>query len=323
MSIFINEKEFQDNHIFRVAIEPEFKMLSSIAKNVNKREIHMLSVNQIQHGMILIHNGSEERIKTIYVFPQEQRRQFYFMHIYKTSGLSINREILDRFRHKQVYSNFVGLVDDSQMLTSSLITGHFASYPIDLFFKHGVQLDSFTLVRDPIDRCISHYLYEHKLSNPESSPSVDGFINFIESNIDTISNLQSKNITSTMDKDLGNYVYRSLDSGKLKLIDAFESLGNTSRFLSKHTNESKWANNIGKFRLIGTMQNRDSFISKLFGILDSEGYPGSPPVNAFINKNFDSTEDFKKTLPDSLISKLKDINEHDINLYDNLMSRGL
>lgn len=323
MAIIVNNKEYPHGHMFRVAIDPEFKMLSSSATSLDRREIHFMTVAQIQHGMTIIDGKNEERVQSIYVTPAETRRQFYFMHIYKTSGLSLNREILNRFSNKQVYSNFVGLVDDKQLLSSSLITGHFASYPIDLFKNNNRPLNSFTIVRDPIDRSISHYLYESKIYDPNSEPSIDGFHSFISDNYQIMKDIQTKNITSSMNTDLSNYVYRAMLSGKYGLQDVFKSLGTTSRFLAAETNESEWRSHVDKFSLIGTVHNRSKFINSLMNMLDDEGYPGKLEAGVFINKNFSSTEKFRSILPASTINTLCELNKNDIELYESLLSRGL
>jgi hypothetical protein len=321
MPILINGKTYPENTRFRIALDPEFKVLSSI--DTDKREITYLSVNFLQHGFTIIDEGMEEKIKSIYVEKEDTRTPFYQMHIYKTSGLSTKLDIIDSFHNRQVYANFIGLVDDEQMLKSSFITGHFASYPIDLFNNFNKKLHSFTLVRDPIQRVVSHYLYESRISSSKSTHSIDNLYNFIENNLEILTDLQTKNITSSMDKDLANSVASNTLGNTISLSEAFSSLGSTSRFLSKNTKENEWKNHLDKFSLIGTVDDKTEFTKNLYRLLNSEGYFQAPKPEYNINKNFVSTKDFIKTLPNELINKIQSINQNDISMYEYVKSFGV
>jgi hypothetical protein len=323
MTIYINDKEYKDGTFFRIAVESEFRALSLGDSLNDRRQIISSPVGFLQHGMILLSEGKEERIEKIYVKPRDTRAQFYFMHIYKTSGLSINTEIRKRFAMQNVYNNFIGLVDDEQMINSSLITGHFASYPIDLFKQNNLKLHSFTIIRNPIDRVISHYLYENKIKNPGTTPSVENMYRFININTSVIKDLQSKNITSSMDTGMSNYVSRSLLSGKTDLGNVFSTFGANSRFIEKDTKEDQWQDHIDKFSLIGTMDNRDLFMRKLDSLLQSELYTGPAFENSHVNKNLVSTNEFKKSLPKDLIDLIISLNQNDLALYDMLLSKGM
>lgn len=322
LTIFINKKEFPDGTFFRVAVEPEFKALSSMNTNNNRREILNIPVNMIQHGQILIHDGQEERVKSIFVRPQDTRTQFYFMHIYKTSGLSIKLNLLKRFANVNVYNNYIGLVDDDQMLNAKLVMGHFASYPVDLFKEHNIKLNTVTIVRDPVDRVISHYLYENRTKQEDWKESIEDFFNFLENN-NNIKDLQTKNITSSLDKNSANNNAFNLFSTRNTLTHAFNNLGDTSRFLSNDTFEDKWEEHLGKFCLIGTMNNRDKFLNNMESLLNSENYIGPNFEEIYVNKNLISTSDFKKKLPSDLIDKIKELNQNDIALHEFLLKRGL
>lgn len=323
MSIIINGKQYKDNTRFRIAIDPEFKAMSGIDKNLDKRDICSLSVNYLQHGYTLISDGKEERIESIFVEPTDTRTPFYHMHIYKTSGLSTKMDIIDMFFNKQVYANFIGLIDEEQMLTSSFITGHFASLPIDLFKKYHKKLNSFTIVRDPIERSVSHYLYESRLSQMESNYSIDGLISFIENNIDIMTDLQTKNITSTIDAIGANHNAQQIINEDISLHNSFLQLGSTSRFLNNNTYEDKWMKHIEKFSLIGTVEEKPKFSKALIDMLQKEGYHQGRYLEYNINKNFISTNDFVKKIPKDIIDRIKDINTNDMAMYDYIKSVGV
>jgi len=323
MTILINGKPYKQGTRFRIALEPEFKALSSIDKNLNRREITYLTVNFLQHGFIIITDDGEERIKSIKISKKETRAQFYQMHIYKTSGLSTKMDIMDSFFNKFVYANFIGLIDDEQLLDASLITGHFACYPIDLFNSFKKKLHTFTLVRNPIERVVSHYLYESRIDPSVSTHSIDNFEKFITDNTSTLTDLQTKNMTSTLDKDIANIVAKNTLFDNILLNDTFTELGKTSRFLSKDTKEDKWKDHIEKFSLIGIVDNKKDFREQLYSLLNSEGYHQQPTPEYNINKNFVSTKDFIKTLPKDIINTITEINQNDIAMYEYIKSFGV
>ena len=323
MTILINGKPYKQGTKFRIAIKPEFKALSSIDKNLDRREISYMDLNMLQHGFIIITDDGEEMIRSIVVREKETRAQFYQMHIYKTSGLSTKMDISDSFFNRFIYTNFIGLIDDDQMLEASLITGHFASYPIDLFNSAKKKLHAFTLVREPIERVVSHYLYESRISSSDSAYSIESFYKFIENNKDTLTDLQTKNITSTLDKDMANLVAEQTLQNKILLNETFKNLGSTSRFLSKDTKEDKWKDHIDKFSLIGTVDNKKDFTEQLHDLLNSEGYFQARSPAYHINKNFVSTKDFIKTLPRDIIDKIIEINQNDIAMYEYIKSFGV
>lgn len=323
MPILINGKPYDEGTKFKIAIEPEFKVLSGIDKNLGSREISYMNLNMLQHGFILFVNNTEEKIKSIKMSEKENRTAFYHMHIYKTSGISTKMDIAYSFQNRFVYSNFIGLVDDEQMLNASLITGHFASYPIDLFNSFKKKLHTFTLVRDPVERVISHYLYECGLSSSASRASIEDLYNFITNNRGVLKDLQTKNMTSSMDKEKANGVAEKVLEGKITLSDAIIQLGATSRFISNHTKEDKWKDHIEKFSLIGTVDNKKDFTEQLYGLLNSEGYHQAPTPEYHINKNFVSTKDFIKTIPKDIIDKITGMNQNDMAMYEYIKSVGV
>jgi hypothetical protein len=322
MTIYINDKPYKDGSIFRVAIDPEFKMLSSM-DSPGRREILKLPVGLLQHGMTIISGNTEDRIKKIHIDSEDKRPSFYYMHIYKTSGLSINTQMTKRFVNSHVYNNYIGLIDDQQILNSKLISGHLASYPIDLFKENNLPLHSFTIIRNPVDRVISHYFYENNIRNNGAPPNPEDMYNFVHNNKEILTDLQTKNITSSIDSDFSNKSSNSFLSGDISLLEFLKIFGETSRFLEQKTNEDKWADHLEKFSLIGTIDNRDKFINSLQHLFDKELYNGTSFENIYINKSITTTSDFKKTLPKDLIDFISNINKNDFDLYDMLLSRGL
>jgi hypothetical protein len=321
MSVIINGKDYGDIKEIRVGIRPEFSFLSSRALSDRTRILNV-PIDQIQHGMMIFNRGKEEIIDSIYVTPEDTRTSFYHLHIYKTSGLSLRSNISSMFAGLQCYTNFIGLYDEKQVLSSKLISGHFFRKPIEDFKLANKKLHSFTLVRNPIDRMISHYVYERHLYR-DATVSLDGFNEFLYSEQRSIENLQSKNITSSMDTEASNIVAKALINGEDSLEMNFRILGKTNRHISNHTNEHRWMEYMPDFSLIGTMDNRDRFMSNLNDLLKSENYKGSFGPEQFVNKSKTIAADFKKTLTKDIIDRIYNLNEYDFQLYDHLISKEL
>lgn len=331
MSIYINDIKFPDDHLFDVVIDPIFLSLSS-EKNVDSSKTinTKMLVQFIQHGMKIVLNGEEVFVKKIFLDNQSQRAPFYFMHIYKNSGLSLKEELMRYFKDEQVYTNYIGHIDDNELLMSRFIAGHFASYPTDLYQAYDKKLHTISIFRDPVDRTISHFLYENNLRTKESRsnkilPSVDDFEKFLADpdSFSIMKDLQTKNLTSTMDTELSNHVAQSLFNGSSDIYESIMKLGSTSRFISQNTDESNWRKHLQKLSLYGTVNNRDKFLKDLHLLLKDEGYESGGIRNIVINKNPNSTVAFKKILPKKIIEHIKDSNQNDMALHEHLLSKGL
>lgn len=331
MSVYINDIEFPDDYLFDVVIDPIFLSLSS-EKNVDsdKPIYTKMLVQWIQHGMKIALNGEEVFVKKILIDNQSEKAPFYFMHIYKTSGLSLREELMKYFRNEQVYTNYIGHIDDNELLMSKLISGHFASYPTDLYQSYDKKLHTVSIFRDPVDRTISHFLYENNLRTKEarenkSIPGVEDIEEFLADpiNFSIMKDLQTKNLTSTMDTELSNQTAQSLFSGESNIHHSIMKLGATSRFISQQTDESNWRKHLQKLSLYGTVNNRDKFLKDLHELLKDEGYESGSIRNIVVNRNPNSTEVFKKSLPERIINHIKDSNQNDMALHEHLLSKGL
>lgn len=331
MSIYINDIKFPNEHLFDVILDPIMLSLSSEQNvDLNKPIYKKMLVEYIQHGMKVSINGEEVFVKKIFLDEQSKKTPFYFMHIYKTSGLSLREELMKYFKNDQVYTNYIGHIDDNELLNSKFISGHFASYPTDLYQSHNKKLNTVSIFRDPIDRTISHFLYENSLRTIEARknkniPSVLDFEEFLADpvNFSVVKDLQTKNLTSSMDTDLSNQTAQSLFFGESNMHNSIIQLGVNSRFISKQTDESNWRKHLQKLSLYGTINNRDKFLKEMQNLLCKENYQSKNIRNIVINKNTYSTEKFKKMLPESFTSHIEDSNQNDMALYEHLLSKGL
>jgi hypothetical protein len=331
MSVYINDIQFPNDHLFDVIIDPIYLSLSSGQNVDSSKPIHTkMLVQYIQHGMKIHLNGEDVFVKKIFLDEQNENTPFYFMHIYKTSGLSLREELMKYFRGQQVYTNYIGHIDDNELLNSKLISGHFASYPTELYQSYDKELHTVSVFRDPVDRTISHFLYENSLRTMDARknkdvPTVEDFEEFLAdpANFIVIKDLQTKNLTSSMDTELSNQTAESLFEGQSDINGAIMKLGSTSRFISQQSDESNWRKHLQKLSLYGTINNRDKFLKDLHDLLTKEGYRSGSIRNIIINKNTYSTEMFKKMLPERTISHIKDSNQNDMALHEHLLSKGL
>ena len=327
MSIIINNNVFPENTIFKIAIEPEFFNLGNVDLKTKTRHIQMLPISNIQIGMTLINNGKEEIIKEIYTDSKNNLESFYFMHLNKTSGISLNYELFHFFKNKIVYSNNIGFVDNNQMLGSDLITGHFGTHPIEIYRNANKKLNSFTILRNPVDRVISHFLYyfdvENMISKNNSGKqlTIEELESFIHLYPNASSNHQTKYITSPIDYISSNKSANSFLNKEKTLYDCIVDSKNSIQFMSISNKEKFWKESIDNFFVIGTMENRDLFTRKLFNFLNKKGYQGDP-IKYFSNtgKNDNSVVEFKKNIPNSILNKIIELNTYDIEMYEYVKS---
>jgi len=321
MSIIINNNIFPENTIFKIAIEPEFFNIENVKLQTKNRYIRMLPISNVQVGMTLINNGKEEIIKEIYTDIKNNKESFYFMHLNKTSGVSLNNELYHFFHNKIIYNNNIGLIDKNQILGSSLITGHFGNYPINIYKDASKTLNSFTILRNPIDRVISHFLHYMNISNSIKNLTIEELESFIYLCPNASSNHQSKYITSPIDHIASNKSANDFLNKEKSLRDCLLDSKNSIQFMSNTNKEAFWKDSINNFFLIGTMENRENFTAKLFDFLNKKGYSGEPK-KYFSNigeKNNYITE-FIKSIPDSILNKIVEINNHDIEMYEYVKS---
>lgn len=331
MSVYINDIKFPSDHLFDVVIDPIFSMLSSEQNVDSDKPVRTkMMVQWIQHGMKIDLNGEEVFVKKIFIDDQSERAPFYFMHIYKTSGLSLREEMMKYFMNEQVYTNYIGHIDDNELLMSKLISGHFASYPTDLYQSYDKKLHTVSIFRDPVDRTISHFLYENNLRTERarkniSMPSVEDLEEFLADpvNFSIMKDLQTKSLTSTMNTEVSNQTAQSLFTGESTIHHSIMKLGSTSRFISQQTDESNWRKHLQKLSIYGTVNNRDKFLNNLSALLHDEKYSPGNIRNIVVNKNLHSTVMFKKSLPERIINHIKDSNQNDMALHEHLLSKGL
>ena len=318
MSNFVNDIEYIPNHIFQVT-----SMTHDIAYGfANKSDIAKVEFKNLEHGMILTDKTIVKKItKDIY----SNKQPFYFMHMAKTSGISLQEELKDIFKEEQMFINTVQYLNDLDMLNSKLISGHFAKYPIDLFKKNSKNINAVTIVRNPIDRAISFFIYRFKFYNAimgrkaefPTSRQFDLFL-YDKKNLDFITNFQSRSISSTLNVAELNTISDKYMNGSINRYKLTEAMFSSCHFM-EHSDGSLWKNNLHEFDIIGTVDYRDLFLNKLSNLLEKNEYH---PVFKNIKKNTSgfAVQEVKKILTKSQINKVIELNQYDFELYDFLMT---
>jgi hypothetical protein len=319
MTNFINDVQYSPDHIFEV-ISMSYDLSYGFT---HKSNVAKLQFKDLEHGMILKDKTIVKKItKDIY----SNKQPFYFMHMAKTSGISLQEELKDVFEDDQMFINTVQYLNDVEMLNSKLISGHFATYPIDLFKKNNKNINAVTIVRNPIDRAISFFIFRFKLYDAmmgrktefPTSRQFDLFL-YDMKNLDFITNFQSRSISSSLNTEKLNPISNKYINGSIDRYQLTVEMFSNCHFLERSSNGSMWKNNLNKFNIIGTVDHRDTFLNKLTDLLENNEYSSSFKN---IKKNISPFEvqEIKKVLTKSQINKIVELNNYDFELYDFLMT---
>jgi hypothetical protein len=319
---FVNDIEYSPDHVFEViSIANEGTHTSGFA---HKSDVAKLQFKDLEHGMTL---KDKTIIKKITKDNFSNKQPFYFLHMAKTSGISLQEELKDVFKEEQMFINTAQYLNDDDMLNSKLISGHFAMYPIDLFKKNNKDIHAITMIRNPVDRAISFFIFRFKIHNfflgrKTEMPTVRDFDLFLYEmkNLDFINNFQSRSMTSTLNVAALNAISNKYINGSIDRYQLTGEMFGNCHFLERSSNGSLWKHDLHKFDIIGTVDHRDIFLNKLTNLLEKNKYSSSFKN---IKKNISEfeVEEIKKVLTKSQINKVIELNNYDFELYDFLMTK--
>lgn len=321
MTNFVNDVAYSPDHIFEIlSIGDNESYTSGFGPKSN---VGKLQFKDLEHGMML---KDETIIKRVTKNNHSDKESFYFLHMAKTSGISLQEELKDVFKEEQMFINTIQYVDDVDMLNSKLISGHFSMHPFNVFEKNNKKIHGITMVRNPIDRAISFFIFRYKIYDtllgrkPEmpTSRHIDLFLYDIR-NVDFINNFQTRSITSTLDIEQSSLISNKYIN---KSIDRFQLTGDMvshCHFIKSGPSGNEWKNSLNKFDIIGTVDHRELFLNKLSNILEKNKY-----ISSFKNikknvSNFE-VEEIKKILTKDQINRITELNKYDFELYDFLMT---
>jgi hypothetical protein len=318
---FVNNKRYDNNHIFEIISVKDNEAYTT--GFTDESHVGNLQFKDLEHGMMLKDGTIVKKIQSLKTCNKDS---FYFLHIAKTSGISLQEELKNVFQDRQLYINNIQYINESDMLASKFISGHFATYPFDLFKKNNKKIHGITLIRNPIDRAISCFIFMNKifdvmLHKKTDSLTSKNFDNFLSEpkNLEFINNFQSRSIVSGLDESKAEkfsnlYIDRSIDRFQLLAI-----MTSNCNFIAPGNNGNSWKDGLDKFDIIGSVDSRDLFLDKLSNILEKNKYPANIR-NVKKNQSDFKVEEIKKMLTKDQINRIIELNEYDFEFYDYVMT---
>jgi hypothetical protein len=318
---YVNGIPYPENYIFQ--IEGIYKDEAYTSGFVHPSSIGHLKFNDLEHGM-KIQGG--EFIKRLTTGTKSNKESFYFLHIPKTSGIAVLSELKNVFLNEQNFINTMQYIDEVDMLNSKLISGHFAMFPFLLYQKNNKNLNGLTIVRNPVDRAISHFVFRYKVADSVfgfrtkslTSKNFDSFLSD-EGNLKSISNYQTRTMTSSINTDLSSFWVNKYLNNDITRFDLINAQAFNYNFMDLQNNESLWKESLNNFKVIGCVENRNIFLEKVSNILNKNDYKADLK-NVTKNKSDFAAEEIKKILTKEQIDRIIEINKYDFELYDFIMT---
>lgn len=236
----------------------------------------------------------------------------FFFHIPKTAGSTIQSTLAKHFTADEIVSagDWTTLLelDPKQLSGAKLVQGHFYG---SLEQVAGKQFNTFTILRDPIERALSHYGHILKVQNHYLHPravelgSLDAYMEDLTAQ-KTISNFQSRMLA--IDTDVQDF-YKKLskeDRQRWQLEQHVE----TTDFES--SNDKIYAHAQAKLKSFFFVGITERFSATL-ALLCKE-LRWKYPVN-IADQNVNRDRPLQSQLSHQTIKRLKELNKIDIALY--------
>lgn len=321
MANFVNNIKYDLDHTFEVISVKDNDAYTT--GFVDESYIGNLKFKDLEHGMMLKDKSIVKKINTDI---ESNKEHFYFLHIAKNSGISLQEELKNVFKQEQLFINNIQYLNESEMLSSKLISGHFAMYPFDLFEKNNKKIHGITIIRNPIDRAISYFIFISKIFDSMLHRKTDiltnkNFDNFLsdDKNKNFINNFQTRSLTSTIDFQKSKYWSNHYMNRSIDRFQIMAALSSNCNFILPGQNGNLWKNNLNKFDIIGTVDKRDLFLDNLSIILEKNKYPANIK-NIKKNVSDFEVEKIKNILTKDQINEIIKLNNYDFELYDFLMT---
>jgi len=221
------------------------------------------------------------------------------LHIPRCSGIYIKSHIVNDLRAKKIpfFATNHGEVFPETFTDKKFISGHFGTTPL----KYRNDLITICLVRDPVDRFISNFIYMHR---SYKGAHLDAQLEqWMENPVQH--NLQAR----SLNKPLNEQLYNSKDHGTLRALDGW-------CLEDGDINMSEVKSLLDSMYLLDTLENHDKFISNLNELVyKTYGF------YSFSNRN-QLNENFRKmAIPDRIKNKIEELNSLDMEIYDYVRSK--
>lgn len=256
----------------------------------------------VQPGFFLKNNELVYKINWEEYVPE---KSFYFLHIPKTSGMSIKEVLLNTYKDQRIYSNFLQYIDDKEMLKSDFVSGHFARYPIEVFKENKRKLFTYTVLRDPVERYISNYLYKN------DNPSLVNLENHMS--YDFNNNIQYKYITSTLRMQDIKKFYNDLVDKKITFEEYKKFALSYSDLVPIYNNLDDALLDIDYIETVDSQKdlcNLNNFLQEKLGVSLFTNIKG------YQNTGSEKNKEFIKTIPKSFINTIRENQNLDYELYE-------
>ena len=320
---YVNGISYPENYIFE--IEGVYNNEPYTSGFTNNLFVGNLSFSDLEHGM-KIKDG--QVVKKITTDTLSDKQSLYFLHITKTSGISLQSELKEVFRGENNFVNNIQYVNHEDMLNSKLISGHFAMHPFLLYKNNNKKLNGVTIIRNPIDRAISYFVFKYNITDimfgfktrKLTSKNFDNFLSD-EKHLNHINNYQTKTITSDLDLNKSSKWSQKYIDNEISRLDLISAQSLNYNFMDFKNNESLWKDSLMNFNVIGCVDKRDLFLEKTSEFLEKNNYKANLK-NIKKNESNLKVEEIKKILTSDQIDKIVSLNNYDFELYNFIMSNG-
>lgn len=262
-------------------------------------------------------------------------KSLYFMHIPATGGEFVRDSMVSAAAANNLSFYTSNQAPHPSTLESQIIiSGHFGSYPTDNI----PGIDTAVLIRNPIDRCISHFndIHDVMLAERQEYISISNYFDrlkfylFEDPNFTNQSNMQSRFICNSADPTIFD---ETKYNGVIYKInhDERNKPGGFSWFIPNDNTTLSFAKErVDSFYAAGTLDNLDSFMQKInIWFNDNYNINISYDTNLIVNESvvmFNDiayrTSELKSMLSSDEIDKVVQNNSIDYELYQYVLKKG-
>ena len=254
-------------------------------------------------------------------FWHRNSKPLYFLHIPKTAGTSLTTWLTSKVgaRHTCTAKNWDQLVSDpnAHSRQSLLFCGHYG-WGLDDFLDR--SLETITVLRNPIERTLSHYRHvardtKHPRHSSVAGQSFEMFLNDQE-NWSMIENFQARYLVRNP-LDLKDYVGR-LDQSVVKL-NRLSVATEEARYLLEPSYVRQHAlENLSRIRVVGVTTDLPRFLSDIKNAF-LLGHDGDDVVVPF--ENVAPSGPKMVDLTSSMTQIIRDLTYLDQEIYDRTVAR--